>query len=34
LQARHGMHWQQRDEDWRAEPLGADAVLVWCTLTD
>jgi environmental stress-induced protein Ves len=32
LQARHGMHWQACDEDWRAEPLGADAVLVWCRL--
>jgi environmental stress-induced protein Ves len=33
LQARTGMHWQAHQENWRAEPLGADAVLVWCTLT-
>ena len=29
LQARHGVHWQALEEDWRAEPLAADAVLVW-----
>jgi environmental stress-induced protein Ves len=32
LQARHGLHWQALDADWRAEPLGADALMVCCTL--
>jgi environmental stress-induced protein Ves len=32
LQARTGLHGQALQEDWHAEPLGADAVLVWCTL--
>lgn len=33
LQVRTGMHWQALDEEWRAEPLGADAVLVGCVLS-
>jgi environmental stress-induced protein Ves len=32
LQVRHGLHWQALDAAWRAEPLGADAVMVCCTL--
>jgi environmental stress-induced protein Ves len=32
LQARHGLHWQALDADWRAEPQGADALMVCCTL--
>jgi environmental stress-induced protein Ves len=33
LQARTGLHWQRLEEDWRAEPLGADAVMAWCALS-
>lgn len=32
LPARTGMHWQALQEDWHAQPQGADAVLVWCSL--
>jgi environmental stress-induced protein Ves len=32
LQARHGLHWQALDADWRAEPQCADALIVCCTL--
>jgi environmental stress-induced protein Ves len=32
LQAHHGVHWQALDETWQAEPLGADAALVCCTI--
>jgi environmental stress-induced protein Ves len=30
--ARHGVHWQQLDQAWRAEPVGDDARMVCCTL--
>jgi environmental stress-induced protein Ves len=33
LQARTGLHLHAPEEDWQVEPMGADAVMVWCMLT-
>ena len=33
LQARTGLHWRALEENWYAEPLAADAVMVWCVFT-
>ena len=33
LSARTGLRWQALEESWQAEPLGTDAVLVWCAFS-
>lgn len=32
LPARHGMRWQGRNDEWKAQPLGAEAMMVCCTI--
>jgi uncharacterized protein len=32
LAARHGMHWQQLDQAWGVEPVGAEPLMVCCTV--